>query len=181
MCEILPRFGISGLYTAALFRYDPSFLETIGDALELGRSFITPEYQRHYLPLLQLWKGIGAYLVRCPESPILFGAVSISNTYSPVSREVMTAFLSAQRAPQNLVEKVGSRVPFRRIARCALPREQNFSRMLTVSDVSERLSGLESDGKDLPILVKHSLARKPAIPEAATTIQRRDFNPCGPS
>ncbi len=38
-----------------------------------------------------------------------------------------------------------------------MPREQNFSRMLTVSDVSERVSGLEADGKDLPILVKHYL------------------------
>lgn len=155
--EILPRFGISGLYTATLFRYGPSFFESIGGALELGRSFITPEYQRHYMPLLLLWKGIGVYLVRHPESPVLFGAVSISNVYSPASREVMTAFLRAQRAPQDLVDKVGSRVPFRRFARCALPREQNFSRTLTMSDVSERVSGLEADGKDLPILVKHYL------------------------
>lgn len=51
--------------------------------------------------------------------------------------------------------KVGSRVPLRRAARCALPREQNFARMLTMSDVSERVSGLEAGGKDLPILVKH--------------------------
>jgi putative hemolysin len=155
--EILQRFGTSGLYTATLFRYGPSFFESIGGALELGRSFITPEYQRHYLPLLQLWKGIGVYLVRHPESPILFGAVSISNVYSPASREVMTAFLRAQRAPQDLVDKVGSRVPFHRGARCAMPRELNFSRALTMSDVSERVSGLEADGKDLPILVKHYL------------------------
>ena len=88
MREILRRFGISGLYTATLFRYDPSFFDSIGGALESGSSFITPEYQRHYLPLLQLWKGIGVHLVRHPESPVLFGAVSISNMYSPASREV---------------------------------------------------------------------------------------------
>jgi putative hemolysin len=109
------------------------------------------------MPLFQLWKGIGAYLLRRPENAFLFGAVSISNTYSPASREVITAFLRAQRAPQDLVDKVGSRVPFHRVARCAMPREQNFSRALTMSDVSERVSGLEADGKDLPILVKHYL------------------------
>lgn len=155
--EILQRFGIGGLYTATLFRYDPSFFESIGGALELGRSFVTPEYQRHYMPLLQLWKGIGVYLLRHPESPVLFGAVSISNAYSTASREVMTAFLRAQMAPQALVDKVESRVPFRRVARCALSREQNFSRILTMSDISERVSGWEADGKDLPILVKHYL------------------------
>ena len=67
--EILQRFGTSGLYTATLFRYDPSFFESIDGAIELGRSFVTPEYQRRYMPLFQLWKGIGAYVVRHPESP----------------------------------------------------------------------------------------------------------------
>ncbi len=155
--EILRRFGMNGLYTSTLFRYGPSFFESIGNAVELGRSFVTPEYQKQYMPLLQLWKGIGVYLARHQESPVLFGAVSISNVYTPASREVMAAFLRAQMAPQGLVDKVESRVPFRRVARCTLPREQSFSRVLTMSDVSECVSGWEADGKGLPILVKHYL------------------------
>jgi putative hemolysin len=154
--EILQRFSTSGLYTATLFRYDPSFFESIDGAIELGRSFVTPEYQKHFMPLFQLWKGIGAYLVRHPGSPVLFGAVSISNLYSPASREIILAFLRAQMAPQDLVSKVGSR-PFRSVARCTLTDEHNFARMLTMSDVSERVSGWEADGKDLPTLVKHYL------------------------
>jgi hypothetical protein len=47
--------------------------------------------------------------------------------------------------------------PFRSVARCTLTDEHNFARMLTMSDVSERVSGWEADGKDLPILVKHYL------------------------
>ncbi len=155
--EILQGFGPSGLYTATLFRYDSSFFESFDGAIELGRSFVTPEYQRRYMPLFQLWKGIGAYVVRHPGSQLLFGAVSISNLYSPASRELMTTFLRAQMAPQHLVDKVQSRHPIRKVARCALSREQGLSGMLTMSDVSERVSGWEADGKDLPILVKHYL------------------------
>lgn len=155
--EILQRFGISGLYTATLFRYSQSFFERLGGALELGRSFVTPEYQKKYMPLFQLWKGIGTYSMRHPESPVMFGAVSISNLYSLASREVITTFLRARMAPQDLVDRVDSRTPFRRVPKRTFSSEQNFPKMLTLSDVSERVSGWEADGKDLPILVKHYL------------------------
>ncbi len=155
--EIVPRYGINGLYTSTLFHYDKSFFASTGAALELGRSFVALEYQRNYMPLLLLWKGIGAHMVRHLEGPVLFGALSVSNAYSRASREVMTAFLRAQMAPRHLVEKVQSRVPFRKVARCSLSREQSFSRLLTLGDVSERVCGWEADGKDLPILVKHYL------------------------
>ncbi len=149
--------GPRGLYTSTLFRYQPSFFDSIDGALELGRSFVRPEYQRHYLPLLLLWKGIGAYLVRYPSTPILFGAVSVSNGYSPASRQLIAAFLRARMAPAKLVAKVESRNPFRHIRRCAGIREQGFTRVFTLADVSERVASWEPDGKDLPILVKHYL------------------------
>ena len=86
--HVLHRYGMRGLYTATLFRFQPKFFAKVGPALELGRSFVHLDYQRQYAPLLVLWKGIGSYLVRHPETPILFGAVSISADYSPASRQV---------------------------------------------------------------------------------------------
>ncbi len=50
--------GSGDLYTNTLFRYGNDFLRKLGPALELGRSFIRPEYQRGFAPLLTLWKGI---------------------------------------------------------------------------------------------------------------------------
>jgi putative hemolysin len=155
--RILERFGPGGLYTSTLFRYQPSFFPCTGSALELGRSFVRPEYQKHYMPLLQLWKGVGAYLVRHPETPVLFGAVSVSNVYSRPSRELIAAFLHARMAPEELVNKVSSRALFHRPPRCTRSREQSFTRVLTLAEVSERVAGWEVDGKDLPILVKHYL------------------------
>ncbi len=56
--EIIRRHGVKGLYTNTVFRYDERLFLKIGSALELGRSFVRPEYQRQYAPLLLLWKGI---------------------------------------------------------------------------------------------------------------------------
>ncbi len=69
--RILKSQGIRGLYTGTLFRYDQKFLNAAGMALELGRSFIRPEYQKSYSALLLLWKGIGYYVSKKPavQSP----------------------------------------------------------------------------------------------------------------
>ena len=56
--EILKTEGSAGLYTSTLFRYREGFLRDLGPALEMGRSFITPKYQKSYQPLLLLWKGL---------------------------------------------------------------------------------------------------------------------------
>lgn len=78
--------AVPDLYTQTLFHLQPGFFHTIGPAVELGRSFVAPEYQRKPLSLLLLWQGIGAYLERCPECRTLFGAVSVSRSYSDGAR-----------------------------------------------------------------------------------------------
>ena len=50
--DILPRHGIRGLYTSTLFRYRKELFERLEPAVELGRSFIRPEYQKQYAPFL---------------------------------------------------------------------------------------------------------------------------------
>ena len=64
---LMSRFGLKGLYTESLFRFNARFVRQLGPSLELGRSFIRPEYQRQFAPLLLLWKGIGAWVSRHPE------------------------------------------------------------------------------------------------------------------
>jgi len=56
---LLARLGRRGLYTNSLFRFSPRFFANLGPALELGRSFVRPEYQRQFSPLLLLWKALG--------------------------------------------------------------------------------------------------------------------------
>jgi putative hemolysin len=53
--DVLPRHGICGLYTSTLFRFQNRFFSRLGPAVELGRSFVLPDYQKNYASLLLLW------------------------------------------------------------------------------------------------------------------------------
>ena len=95
--RILERHGRQGLYSSTLFDSRMEFFRRLGPALELGRSFVRPEYQRSYSPLLLLWKGIGSFIARHPRYRTLFGPVSISRDYSDLSRRLIaTTLLAAQ-------------------------------------------------------------------------------------
>lgn len=84
------------LYTQTLFLLQPGFFHQIGPALELGRSFVAPDYQRKPHSLLLLWRGIGAYLERYPECRTLFGAVSISRAYSDEALRLVAGYCTRQ-------------------------------------------------------------------------------------
>ena len=152
--HVLHRYGMRGLYTATLFRFQPSFFAKVGPAIELGRSFVSLDYQRQYAPLLVLWKGIGSYIVRHPETPILFGAVSISADYSMASREVLTSFLGAHTVDAELLKMLRPKHPPRSAAE-NVQENEIFSRVFSIDDLSEWISMFESDGKGVPVLVKH--------------------------
>jgi putative hemolysin len=154
--DILPRYGIRGLYTSTLFHYQKDLFERLGPALELGRSFIRPEYQKQYAPLLMLWKGIGRYVASRPECATLFGGVSISRDYTPVSRHLLVRFLEAHRAG-HLAQLLSPRRPYR-------PDERRLRRTgvmqrapQDVEELSALIADLESDGKGVPILIKQYL------------------------
>src|SRR5262249_24265988 len=55
------------------FRYGQTFLDRLGPALELGRSFVRQDDQNGFAPLLLLWKGIGAFVARNPRYKTLIG------------------------------------------------------------------------------------------------------------
>ena len=89
--SLLARRGLAGLYTASLFHYTDEALPRIAQGLELGRSFVVPEYWGTR-SLDYLWQGIGAYLRRHPQVRYLFGAVSISAALPREAREHLVAY-----------------------------------------------------------------------------------------
>ena len=155
--EIVAKYGIRGLYTSTLFRYRSDFPATLGAAIELGRSFIRPEYQvKHYsLPLL--WKGIAAFVKRHPRYGKLFGPVSISQGYQRLSRDLIVSYLSRRRMDENLARLVSARAPAR-------PRQLRGVSLSSLEDpfydaeeMSILVSEIEDDGKGIPVLLKHYL------------------------
>lgn len=152
--EILAEHGINGLYTSTLFRYNETFFRTLGPALELGRSFVRPEYQRQHAPLLLLWKGIARLVTTRPELSVLFGAVSISNDYSRSSRELICRYFQAGMHEEQLGAWIEPRRPFRPslLRHGACCRVQSALRDL--DDLSQAITNMEADGKGLPVLLR---------------------------
>jgi putative hemolysin len=143
---LLARFGRKGLYTESVFKFSFGFLRKLGPALELGRSFIREEYQRQFAPLLLLWKGIGAWVSRHPEYSTLIGAVSVSNQYSPASRELIARYFEKQYSSRD--------VRPRRPLRGKLINKWELAAFCDVEDLSAPIADLECDGKGIPILVR---------------------------
>lgn len=155
--RIVPRFGVAGLYTRSLFRFDERLLSELGPALELGRAFVRPEYQRDYGPLLLLWKAIGAFAVRQPRYRRLFGTVSISARYRSLSQQIMTSFLHATSFSGELARLVQPTNPpaFLRSGR-GLPAALGPV-VRTIADVGALLAEIEADGKGVPVLLRQYL------------------------
>jgi putative hemolysin len=154
--EILGRLGPKGFYTSQLFQWRESFLARIRPALELGRSFVRPEYQKTYAPLLLLWKGIGQFLVRNPQYKVLFGPVSISNGYTAASRHLMVKFLSAYRQSPELTTLVRARNPFRQRP-SKMADELIGATVWDVEELSALVADVETDRKGVPVLLKQYL------------------------
>ncbi|MBN8578383.1 MAG: lysophospholipid acyltransferase family protein [Cytophagales bacterium] len=91
--EIVTTRGRKGFYTNTLFRMKDGFIPVLSQSIELGRSFIIPEYQNKRMPLFMLWRGILSVLINNPDHRYIIGPVSISNYYSQVSKSLIVAFI----------------------------------------------------------------------------------------
>ncbi|MFM9917573.1 MAG: lysophospholipid acyltransferase family protein [Rhizobacter sp.] len=111
--EIVARQGLGGLYSHTLFDYGESLLRGLPPALELGRAFVRPEYQKQHQPLLLLWRGIGRFVARHPQYQVLFGPVSISASHSDRARADLVTFLEQHHGHRQLARLVTPRHPFR--------------------------------------------------------------------
>jgi putative hemolysin len=154
---ILREYGPSGLYTSTLFKFEKPFLASLGNAVEMGRSFIIKDYQRNLSSLPLLWRGIAQWMVRNDGYTKLFGPVSISRDYDSLSRKMMVEFLQENCLHEDLASYVKPRNPFRYLRGRRLMREFISANLRDVDDCSALISSVETDGKGIPVLLKHYL------------------------
>ncbi|MEZ6197283.1 MAG: lysophospholipid acyltransferase family protein [Planctomycetota bacterium] len=89
------------LYAGTLFDFAPEFAARLGPSLELGRSFVHPDYQGEFRPLDLLWRGIGEFLRRRPEIRHLYGCVSMGAAFTRTSRELLVAWMTEHRGARS--------------------------------------------------------------------------------
>ncbi|MEM9209570.1 MAG: GNAT family N-acyltransferase, partial [Pseudomonadota bacterium] len=145
----LVRLG--GSYLDQMFDFDDAFFARHRGALELGRSFVAPEYQRARHSLDLLWRGIGGVVRANPEFTVLYGTVSLTTQYDPVSIDMMCDVLID--AP----EHVRPRTP---LVPNLVPdwAEYRARHGVDRAALDKLIAAREPDGKGLPILVKQYAA-----------------------
>jgi len=155
--EILPVHGVKGFYTSTLFHYQPAVFEKLGPSLEVGRSFVRPEYQKSYSPLLLLWKGIGQFVARHPQYQVLFGPVSINNQYDSMSRQLIVSFMEANNAMPEIAAGVRAKNPPRTQRLGNVDLRECSTVVRDMEDVSDLIEEIEADQKGIPILLRQYL------------------------
>ena len=111
--EIIPRFGIKGFYVSTLVNINESFSDKLSHTIELGRSFVTLDYQKEVLPLILLLRGLAVVVVRYPEINHFIGPVSISTWYPKFYLSLITQFVSENHAVESELQgMVTPKTPF---------------------------------------------------------------------
>ena len=155
--EIIRRKGKSGMYAASEFSLKRGFYSSLGKSVEVGRSFITDEYQRKFSLLGLIWKAIGEFMNRHPDYFVLYGPVSISADYTNLSRNLLVRFLRSNRWSAEIARRTKAKNPYK--LKQLSPALSNWVKKegRTLDDISAVISGVEPDGKGVPVLVKHYL------------------------
>ncbi len=102
------------LATSHMFRFSEKFLnEYLRQTIELGRSFIAPEYQsrqagaKALFALDNLWDGLGALAIEHPDMRYFFGKMTMYPEYNRVARDLIQHFLFKHfKDEENLVTAI---------------------------------------------------------------------------
>jgi putative hemolysin len=145
--KLLADGNLDNLYLHRMFNFGAEFVNQQKPCLEMGRSFLIPEYQRSFQGLYLLWRGIGAFVCKFPQYRTLYGTVSISKLYDKRSAALI------QLAMVTPTSQVEPRATFEHQLH---PEMQDFAAEKPLKDhLTALLKGIEPDGKDVPILLKH--------------------------
>ena len=93
--------GQPDLVTASMYKFSQKFVdEYLPYTIELGRSFVHPDYQaskmgsKSLYSLDNLWDGLGAITVLRPDMKYFFGKVTVYPSYEEQARELIFTFLN---------------------------------------------------------------------------------------
>ncbi len=103
--------GIKCLATSHMFHFSEQFInDFLGQTIELGRSFVQPQYQsskmgaKSLYALDNLWDGLGGLTIKNPEMLYFFGKVTMYTHFNQTARDLILGFMRKYfRDKDNLV------------------------------------------------------------------------------
>jgi putative hemolysin len=153
--KILHHKGIEGLYTSDLFAWQQSALPLLEQALELGRSFVHPDYWGK-ASLDYLWQGLGAYLQHHQHIRYLVGPVSMSAHYPKSLRDALVFYY--QKYYQNEPAMARGQHPHLLEAEPAARWQQQFADLDREQGFAHLQQVFSDAGHKVPVLYKQYAA-----------------------
>lgn len=151
--EVMKKYGIEGFYTSSLFEFDPELRPFFRKVIEMGRAYISTEYQQKPLPLFLLWRGIVHVCLRNPGHKFLMGGVSISNKFSEFSKSLMIEFMRSNYYDSAVAQYIHPKNEFKIKLK---DRDKNLFFAQVESDLNKLdkiIDDLEPEMR-LPVLIK---------------------------
>jgi putative hemolysin len=161
--DIISRYGKKGFYINQLFKFSSKFKPILKQSVDLGRSYITEEYQKKPLPLFLLWKGIFFFILKNGQYRYLTGPVSISNEYSTFSKSLIIQFLKKNYYHPTLGDLVKPRNDFKVKIK---PKELEDIIELTSDDLQKLdqfIADIEPRHLKIPVLFKKYLKQNAKV------------------
>ena len=152
--DVYKKHGMGGFYLNELFRFEPELHKMLSESIEMGRAFITAEYQKKPMPLFLLWKGIVHCTLRYPEHKYLIGGVSISNKFSNFSKSMMIEFMKSNYYDPYVAQFVRPKKEFKVKLKDA---DKDFifdSTKANLNKFDKIIDEIEPSNLRLPVLIK---------------------------
>ncbi len=159
--DIYHEFGKRGFYIHSLFKIKDEFGDFLKHSVELGRSFIVPQYQKNPYTLFILWKGILYYLLKHKNLKYIIGPVSISNHYNKVSKSLMINFIKANNFDRTKAEFITPRNRFK--YRMSKHEKKLEFKPTNIKELESLIEEIEPAHFKLPILLKKYLKQNAQI------------------
>jgi hypothetical protein len=152
--SIFETYGVEGFYISSLFNIKKGFFRTLKKSIELGRSYIVPEYQKNHFPLFLLWRGILTFLNQNPNYRYLIGPVSISKNYSEISKSMIIAFVKRYCYDARNARHFEARTPYKPIIN-ELDIEEQVTRFDgKLKNLESFLESIEEMNIRVPVMLK---------------------------
>ncbi len=174
--KLIAEHGVNGLYTASLYNFSNDIIPYLKQGLELGRSFIHPEFWGKS-SLDYLWQGIGAFIRHHPEVRYVLGPVSISADYPKALTDELVFYFKKYYQTDKLLATANN--PYQ----ISHQEEQRLHTKYVTLDTKEGMEKLQesfkSEGYKIPVLFKQytSLYEEDGIKLLAFNIDP-DFGNC---
>lgn len=179
MGEQIPidKEGNVKLATSRMFHFSKRFIqEYLPQTIELGRSFVQPQYQsskagsKSLFALDNLWDGLGSLIVNHPEIKYFFGKVTMYTHYNKQARDLILSFMNKYfRDKENLL------TPFTpvKIGLTDEKAKEIFSAESFMDDYKTLSKMVRDHGENIPPLINAYMSLTPSMKTFGTAINER--------